>query len=247
MHTLPSIPEASLNHYPSIALGRFLCQQLVEQALPTSRRVFSRGDLLYGLGFPAEEVFCLLEGRVMISLFSQYGNAVILDYREGGEVVGEMALLGITRRETEARAMRRTQALVVKANKVLAAIEANHHQQRLLQYMGFEVLKALELIEHFALDRVEHRLAKRLLSSAQKARVSHPLGAGTLDFSHEELAQMVGTSRQVVTQVMDKFRRSGLLEYARRHITIEEEQILAFIQGYDLPLGTPKGRVERSR
>lgn len=56
-----------------------------------------------------------------------------------------------------------------------------------------------------------------------------------LDFSHEELAQMVGTTRQVVTQTMDKFRTAGLLEYARRQITIKEDQVLAFIQSGQRP------------
>lgn len=235
MYNFPHPPEAVKNHHPSIALGQLLCRHLIEYGLPMSQRIFSRGDLLYGMEFPADDIFCLLEGRVMISLFSPYGNAIILDYREGGEIVGELALLGITRQKTEARAVRRTRALVVKTNKVLSAIEAHHHQWLLLQYMGSEALKTLELLENFALDRVEHRLAKRLLFSVQKARVIHPPGISALDFSHEELAQMVGTTRQVVTQVMEKFRRAGLLEYGRRHIIIQEEQILAFIQSCQTP------------
>jgi CRP/FNR family transcriptional regulator len=241
MHQSLSTSEAIMHRYPSIMLGQFLSQQVVEQSLPVSRRVFSRGDLLYGLGLPADEIFYLLEGRVMISLFSQHGSAVILDCRESGEIVGELTLLGITRRKTEARAVYRTQALVVKTKRFLSAIEAKHHQQILLQYMGLEVLKTLELIETFALDHVEHRLAKRLLFSVQKARVACPLGICTLNFSHEELAQMVGTSRQVVTQIMEKFRRAGLLEYARRRIMVKEEQILAFIQGCELPPAPPNG------
>ncbi len=247
MHKLPGVSEVATQHYPSIALGQLLCQEVIEHGLPASRRVFSRGDLLYGMGFPADELFCLLEGRVMISLFSQDGHAVILDYRERGEIVGELALFGISRQKTEARAMRRTQALVVKTSSMLHAIEANDYQQRLLQYLGLEVLKVLDLIEGFALDRVEHRLAKRLLASARKAQVAHPLGVGALDFSHEELAQMVGTTRQVVTQVMDKFRRAGLLEYARRHIIIKEEQILAFIQSRQITNRMPDGLLERGQ
>jgi CRP/FNR family cyclic AMP-dependent transcriptional regulator len=245
MHQVPGTSETIMQHYPSLVLGQFLSQQVVEQALPASRRVFSKGDLLYGLGLPADEIFYLLEGRVMISLYSRHGSAVILDCREGGEIVGELTLLGIPRRKTEARAVYRTQALVVKTKRLLSAIQTHQYQQLLLQYMGLEVLQALELIETFALDQVEYRLAKRLLFSIQKARVACPLGGDTLDFSHEELAQMVGTSRQVVTQIMEKFRRAGLLEYARRHIKIKEEQILAFIQGCELPLITPGEGIKR--
>ncbi len=246
MHQVPGTSEAIPHYYPSLVLGQFLSRQVAEQALPTTRRVFSRGDLLYGLGLPADEIFYLLEGRVMISLYSRHGSAVILDCREAGEIVGELTLFGVPRRKTEARAVYRTRALVIKTKRLLSAIEAQQHQQLLLQYMGLEVLQALELIETFALDQVEHRLAKRLLFSIQKARVAYPPGSDVLDFSHEELAQMVGTSRQVVTQIMEKFRRAGLLEYARRHIKIKEEQILAFIQGGKLSPLVASDDIERS-
>ncbi len=215
---------------PSIMLGQFIHQQLREQALPAIQRTYTRGDLLYGMDFPAEEVFYLLEGRVLISRFSQQGNVVILDYREGGEVVGEHALCGMARRATEARAVRQTRVLIVKARQVLSALQRQQHDHLLFQCLSRELLDTLGLVELFALDGVEHRLAKRLLSYSQKTRGLHPSGPGMLDFSHEELAQMVGTTRQVVTQIMEKFRSAGLLDYARRQITIKEEQVLAFLQ-----------------
>lgn len=220
---------------PSIMLGQFIHQQLLEHALPVVQRTYARGDLLYGMDFPAEEIFYLVEGRVLISRFSQHGDAVIIDYREGGELVGELALCGISRRETEARAVRQTRVLVLKAKHALGAIQMNQNHPLIFQCLGLELLDALGLLEIFALDCVEYRLAKRLLIYTQKTRRLHPTGRGMLDFSHEELAQMVGTTRQVVTQVMDKFRTAGLLEYARRQITIKEDQVLAFIQSGQRP------------
>jgi CRP/FNR family transcriptional regulator len=88
----------------------------------------------------------------------------------------------------------------------------------LLQVVAQRNIDFIRRIQSFSLDSIEGRLARLLLHFA--GRLGTPEGDGSvrmMPFTHETLSRYVGTSREIVTQHMSRFRREGRVSYSRRN------------------------------
>jgi CRP-like cAMP-binding protein len=79
-------------------------------------------------------------------------------------------------------------------------------------------------IESFSVDNIARRLARALIRFSE--RLGTPEADGSIrmaPFTHELLAQYVGTSREIVTHYMNQFRRQGCLKYSRKGISLQRD------------------------
>jgi len=79
-------------------------------------------------------------------------------------------------------------------------------------------------------DNIARRLARSLLRFAERLGTQGQDGTVSMPpFTHELLAQYVGTSREIVTHYMSQFRRQGLLRYSRAGITINRASLTVWL------------------
>jgi len=85
-------------------------------------------------------------------------------------------------------------------------------------------------IESFSVDNIARRLARSLLRFAERLGAQGQDGTVSMPpFTHELLAQYVGTSREIVTHYMSQFRREGLLRYSRAAIAINRPALIGWL------------------
>jgi len=81
-------------------------------------------------------------------------------------------------------------------------------------------------IESFGVDDVPRRLARCLIRFGDRLGKQQTNGSALMmPLTHELLAQYVGTSREVVTHFMARFRRDGFVQYSRRSITVYQDAL----------------------
>lgn len=189
---------------------------------PTARIVAVRHrGTLYRQGEPARAIFCVLEGQVTIARSSADGATLTTAVMGAGDFFGA-ALSGAAATEDTARA---------KGAVSVWRAPIDEFRRLLLQHpnASWEFASLLARRQHrmerrlegFAFKRVEARLAETFheLSGGFAMRCEHGFGQH-LRLSQQELADLVGASRPVVSTILNRLRDQGVLGYNREYVCV---------------------------
>lgn len=185
-------------------------------------REFRRGAVIYFPDEPGESVLLLTAGRVKIRTVTPDGRETILVFVEPGELFGELALVDAAPRAEFAEAVQEARVLAIPRDELLGLVARRPD-------VALSVTKLLGL----RLRRVENRLKNILFRSTRERLVallveligSHgrQVDGGwevRLHLSHQELANLIGSSRESVTLTLGQLRREGLIATDRRRIVV---------------------------
>jgi CRP/FNR family transcriptional regulator, cyclic AMP receptor protein len=102
-----------------------------------------------------------------------------------------------------------------------------------VQYLATRVAEQQQIIASLVMVDSEHRLGETLLQLARKLGQRDPRSIRIEQkITHEELSEMVGTTRPRVTQFLRKFRNLGLINLTRENfLIVHEQQLLAYLTG----------------
>jgi len=180
-----------------------------------SRQHLERGDVVFTEGDTAERMFVVRSGRVAISKRSSKGRESIVALMEAGDLLGEMGLFDGQHRSAGARALEPAELVVVPYAPLSQVLAERPAALRPMVTLLSRRLRASDaaLADSLALD-VTGRTAKRLLE----------LAGGNDEFAlpitQEELAGMVGASRERVNKALAQFLRLGWLAVNDRRYRI---------------------------
>lgn len=225
--------EGDLVHFHEHRECRVLTETVL-QHLPgapeqgTVRRL-KRGDLVYAMGDPTGDVFFLRRGRVAITAISPEGRERRLLTVEPEEMFGELCFCNIRARQEQATAVADSEILSMRMDDLLNAILASPDgTAAMLGTLCARVSEAQEQIQRLAFHTVPQRIGLLLLSLADGRQ---PLADGGCVISrpstHEEIAQSVSASRELVTTTLSGFRRLGLVRYRRRSAIVVYPEALS--------------------
>lgn len=181
-----------------------------------------KGQLIYGPEQPSNRLYLVIEGKVKVSRRAEFGREVVVDIYGRDEFFGESAFIGQPQWSEEARAFENCRLMAWSVAEI-DALTAK--QPRLmLALMQILVQRNLELtqrIESFSVDDIGRRVARTLKRLSERMGTPSPDGSIQLvPLTHELLSKYVGTSREVVTLHMNRFRRKGYLRYSRRGMVL---------------------------
>ena len=184
------------------------------------RRDLKRNDILFREGEEAKELFVVERGRVAIANRSDDGRESLVALMEAGDLFGEMGLFDGAR-SADARALELSSVIAVPYGPVRQALERQPDALWSVVELLASRLRAVDeaLADTVFLD-VPGRTAKRLLELA---------GDGDqfqLPVTQEELASMVGASRERVNKAISQFVRLGWLEQQDRVYRITNREQL---------------------
>jgi CRP/FNR family transcriptional regulator, cyclic AMP receptor protein len=170
-------------------------------------RTFSRGDLLFEQGDASSELFIVRSGRIAIVTHAADGRENVVAVLEEGGLFGELPLFDDAPRMADARALVDSVAVVLPYPALRTVLEAHPEALWVVVRMLARRLRATDeaLGDAVFLD-VPARTAKRLLELAGDA------DDFKLPVTQEELASMVGASRERVNKALALFARLGWLE-----------------------------------
>jgi CRP-like cAMP-binding protein len=193
----------------------------------TIQRV-AKGRLLVTQGDPATGVALMSLGRVRLMRAMNDGRSLSLGYRGAGDVLGEAALGGIAVHRESAVATEDVEALVVPLGLVRNLMASDPPLNAALVSMLIERhTDTEERLASMLFRNVEARLAEFLLKSAIRWGIPDPRGVLiAAPFTHQEMASMIGSTRETVTLTLGDLRRKGIIEIDRRRIVVLDREAL---------------------
>ncbi|MFN8034519.1 MAG: Crp/Fnr family transcriptional regulator [Acidimicrobiia bacterium] len=185
-------------------------------------RSYERGELVFAQSDPAAELFLLVSGRVAIVNRATDGRESVVAVLDDGGIFGELGLFDGAVRSADARALADTELLAFDYGRVRAALEQQPGALWVIMRILARRLRATDeaLADAVLLD-VPARTAKRLLELAGDDDEFR------LPLTQEELAGLVGASRERVNKALSLFTRVGWLAIeGRNHYRILDRQAL---------------------
>ncbi len=193
---------------------------------------FQRYEPVFYMGEPADHVYLVKEGKVKLSRISPSGKEKVLDIFEPGEIFGELSLFADEVRSDQAIAMEDVRIAAVGKDVLLGLLRQKPSIAiDLLKLISGRLAEAQDQIETLSFDKTSERLAKTLL------RMGEDHGHWDIDgrlkihhsYTHEELAQIIGTSREIISSAMASFQKEGYIKYKRKNIEIIPEKIIHYL------------------
>ncbi|MEX0704595.1 MAG: Crp/Fnr family transcriptional regulator [Planctomycetales bacterium] len=205
-------------------------------------RTFDRGDLIYLPSDRNESVLLLTSGRVKIYHLTAEGKQAVLALVEPGEIFGELAVFGEGRREEFAETMEKSTLVLIPGEAVRELMEQHPLvSMQVTRLMGLRRQQVERRLKSLLFRSNRERLAFLLLELAEK--YGQPSSQSILigiRLSHQELANIIGSTRETVTVLLGELQAEGLIAVSRRQIILREPVRLAAIVGVDLPrIGEP--------
>ena len=184
------------------------------------RRETGAGELLFRPGDQREVLFIVRAGRVRLYTIGSDGRTLTTAIIEPGGVFGEMVPLGQTMAGTFAESLEPSTLCVMSRGDVERLLLADPRvAARIAGFLGRRVAELESRLSDTVLKSAPDRIASSL------ARLAHG-GGGTIRLTHEQLAELVGTTRETVTKVLGELVARGLVQLRRGRIVVTNPQDL---------------------
>ncbi|MFQ5341944.1 MAG: Crp/Fnr family transcriptional regulator [Anaerolineae bacterium] len=181
----------------------------------TTMTTCEKGRVFYGPDESSEVLFLLKKGRVQLYRISPDGKKLVIATLGPGSIFGEMSMVGQGMYNTFAEAVDEC-TLCVMSRADLERVLINKPQVglRIVETLGQRLREAEARLEDIAFKNIPARLASLLL------RLQEEQGNTIEGYTHQDLAEMIGTYRETTTQTLNNFKRDGLLGIGRKRIEL---------------------------
>jgi len=199
----------------------------------TSASSYPKGATLFVEGQTARGVFVLCNGRVKLSTSSIDGKTLIVRIADPGEVLGLPATITGKPYELTADAVEPVQANFISGTDFLNFLRDHGEAAlRVAQQLGETYHAAIAEMRSIGLAHsAGEKLARFLLDWC----ASHGNGKGEtsakLTLTHEEIAQMIGASRETVTRLFTDFKKKQLLQVKGSTLILSNKEALEHLAG----------------
>lgn len=213
-HKLFGLKESEIfESFNPVEMGQLL--GIVEEIeLPKHSQIFAPGD-------PSNAIYFIEKGRVRLSKLSPEGKMVILALLGPGDLIGD-ATWEAGEHDTYAEAVEDTRLYEIGREAFENLVrEKPDFALRLIQIIGVRLKQAQARIEDLVFRPVPSRVARLLLTLAESYGIVTPNGIKVeFRLTHQEIANMVGSSRVTVTQILNRMRSSQWIEIEAKRVTI---------------------------
>ncbi len=183
---------------------------------------------IVGQNEPGDSLFIVARGRAKAVLYGQTGREITLYIFEEGDFFGEMSLIDNQPRSVSVEAQEETTLLVLKRDAFQRFISENPQTAlSVLREMSRRLRNADEIIGSLALLDVYGRVARMLRDMA--ARGGEATDGGVLIRhrpTQQELASMLGTSRETVSRVLGDMARRGFIEVSGKKVLLRNSFLM---------------------
>ena len=221
-----------IQDYPETALFKEQMRASLQREVRNSRAIkIAKHGNVYVAGDEDEMVYFVASGQVKLVMISSEGRECLLAIHTSGDVFGELCLSGTTGRLETAIAMEETLLKKVPCGRFLERLAADSLLEGFVKYLAVRVADQQAVIANLVTVDSEQRLGKTLLQLARQLGKKGPRSTRIeLRISHEELSNMIGTTRPRISVFMQRFRNLGLIELSEEHyLIIRENKLTAYL------------------
>ncbi len=178
-------------------------------------------------------IFILCQGRAKLSTTSRDGKTLIVRIADASEILGLHAVVTGGRYELTVETMQPCQLDFVGREDMLFFLK--EHADACLhaaQHLARDCSDAYGVVRTIGLSHsVSERFARFLLETAADGEVSNGTVRVRLSMTHEEISQLVGTSRETITRLLSEFRRNAMAELRGSTLIIHNHPALKHMVG----------------
>ena len=201
-------------------------EELEALAQMTITHTFSKDNVIILAEEEGDALFIIEKGRVKVSIVSEDGREVILSMLGGGAVFGELSLLDGKPRSANVIATEDTNLVMLRRQDFLQLVyKVPQIPIALLAELASRLRRTDRQIEGLALLDVTSRISETLLQLASDRGVDTETGVLIHNRpTHQELANMSGTTRETVSRVLKRLETQGYITCKGRTISIMREE-----------------------
>jgi CRP/FNR family transcriptional regulator len=192
-------------------------------------RAFAKDEYVFRAGDLGARVYFLESGRVKIYQPTDSGRQVILWFCLPGEIFGLAEVARGGGRVVSAQACESSTVLAVPQEAFREFVASRPHAALLsMQVLSSRLRGLSDVLVNLVADDVDTRIAKLILRLGARygRREGHVIHLD-IPLTHQEIADMVGTTRQTVTSTLSRLKRQGVLSIDTHRIDIESEELLS--------------------
>src|SRR5229473_8612988 len=186
------------------------------------KRAFRNGEVIFHRDDPGQVLYLIIDGKVKICLISPDGQEISLAVLGAGEYFGEFALYDGLPRSTDAVALEKVECYTLQRSDFHNAILKNPKIAiQVLEFLTKRLRNTDQMVEDLIFLDVYGRVAKKLLELAEAHGVKTDDGIRIdVRLTQQELASMVGASRESVNKVMGYFTDKDFISTDKHRITL---------------------------
>ncbi len=164
-------------------------------------------------------MYIIREGRVKVTKLSDEGREKILNFLDEGGFFGEMALLDRAPRVASVKTLKPVRLLALSRSDFLNALRTSPDlAMAVIQELVRRLREVDEQASSLSFQRVKER-TKGLLRRLAEEGAADPERRTTPGLTHQQIADMIGTSRETVTRVVKDLKQAGwLLQEGKRYL-----------------------------
>lgn len=195
----------------------------------THLRQYNADYIFYMPEDTGEVLFLLKKGRVQLYRISPDGRKLVLATLYPGAMFGHMALVGQRLQNTYAQSLDDCTICAWSRDEVEETLKRNpDFALRVIEALGNRLSEAEDKLTDVTFKRLPARLAALLIQLCDETRSCELTG-----FTHQYLADILGTYRETVTQILNDFKNKGTIELGRKLIHILDISLLEEIANAD--------------
>lgn len=223
--------------------------QLRELEANARMRSFEKGSTIYLPSDASNAVFLIAEGRVRLCSYTPDGKQIILGFIETGEVFGELALFDEAHYEDRAEAVTKTSVVSIPSLVVKTLMEQDSKLSLgVTKLVGFRRMRIERRLRSLLFRSNRDRVVQLLLDLCEQYGRLSKIGVDIeLSLSHQDMASIVGTTRESTTLVLGELQEMGIVQIARQRVVVLDLHRLAGLVDAVPPILDAISRAERDR
>jgi CRP/FNR family transcriptional regulator len=193
-----------------------------------STAVYPKGAMLFIEGQQPRGVFVLCSGKVKLSTSSREGKTIITKISDSGDVLGLNAVVSNRPYEVTAEMMEPGQGNFIPRDSLMHMLKDHPEVAvRIAQQLSRNYFTAYEEIRTLGLAASpSEKFAKLLLSWSTKTAQSDGSAQVKLTLTHEEVAEIIGTTRETVSRLFSEFKKKQLMQLKGATLVIRSRMAL---------------------
>ena len=186
---------------------------------------------VYNSGDQDELVYFIETGQIKLLMLSSEGKECLLAIYSDGDIFGELCLSGLGGRLETATAMKATILKQIPCAQFFARLTRDSLSEGFVRYLAARIADQQQVIANLVTVDSEQRLGQTLLQLARTMGKKDPRSIRIeLKITHEELSEMVGTTRPRISLFMQRFHNLGLIETNKdRFFIIKEKKLTDYL------------------
>jgi CRP-like cAMP-binding protein len=217
--------DQKINYLQMVDIFQDLSQEeMAEMDRTTTMSTCKKGKIFYQPEDTTEVLFILKKGRVQLYRISPDGKKLVVATIGAGTIFGEMSIIGQGLQNAFAESAEDCLLCVMSRHDVERLILSKPAVSlRIMQVMADRLTTAESQLEDLAFKSIPTRLAGHLL------RLRQEQGDSIYGYTHQDLAEAIGTYRETATQTLNEFKTDRLIAIGRKRIEILDPEGLALI------------------